>query len=118
MRAKWIRFSALTIGPVVALAEVGRRWGEVGFFPKAFDDILAGILLMIAALSPRERRMRLLFGAWAFFSGMMMVALVTNLDYLLRADTRTDLALSLSLAGLFVFGLFAAMCAVADDEVR
>jgi hypothetical protein len=99
------RIAAIVIGPLVAFGEIFRRWDEFSFFPKAFDDIIAALFLIAGAALVRKDNARLLTAAWAFFAGMSLVALVTNLDYILRGSDQSNYLLLYVLSFMFLVGL-------------
>lgn len=78
----WIRGLAIAIGLLTVLGEAG-RWAsaEGPWFPKAVDDVTAGLLLVLAGWRARPA---LLSAAWALFGGVMLTTLVINADALLN----------------------------------
>jgi hypothetical protein len=77
-----VRRVAVVLGLLVVLGEVG-RWAsaDAPWFPKAVDDVAAGLLLALAGWRAGPA---LLAAAWGFFGGVMLTTLVINLDALLN----------------------------------
>jgi hypothetical protein len=77
-----VRKVAIGLGLLVVLGEVG-RWASADgpWFPKAVDDVAAGLLLALAGWRAAPA---LLSGAWGLFGGLMLTTLVINLDALLN----------------------------------
>jgi hypothetical protein len=77
-----VRKIAIGVGLLVVLGEVGRWTTADGpWFPKAVDDVAAGLLLALAGWRAAPA---LLSGAWGLFGGVMLTTLVINLDALLN----------------------------------
>jgi len=74
------RLAAAIVGPLVAVGEVGRRWVDGTLVPGALDEIAAALVLVAAAAIAHRDGGRALCAAWAFYAGMMLVALVAQLD--------------------------------------
>lgn len=96
------RLAAAIVGPLVAAGEVVRRLGDGSLVPRAFDEIAAALLLVAAAAIAHRDGGRSLYAAWAFFAGMMFVALLANLDLLLADVPGASRPVTLTLAALFI----------------
>jgi fucose 4-O-acetylase-like acetyltransferase len=75
---------AVMIGFLVASGEIARRWGDVHFIPLALDDLLVAAVLFWAAWRARVHGPVSLVAGWALYSGLMLMLLMLNLDYLIN----------------------------------
>ena len=83
---------ALVIGLLLPIAELYRRWsqlGDISMFPSWFDDVLIGAFLLYGAWrtrGDREDGRIYLAAAWAFMAGMAYNAFFGQLAALSRPD--------------------------------
>ena len=98
-----MRFLALLTGAALLTGEFARRGESALAQPKAWDDLLAGALLVALALAGARAGPALHAAGWALFTGVMLATFGINADALLaeahkpRAATYTVL-LALALA--------------------
>lgn len=74
------RTFTLILGSLLLLAELA-RWQMGGTaFPRLVDDVAAGAALVALGIAGPAARPALHAAGWAFFAGIMLAALVVNLD--------------------------------------
>ena len=95
------RLAAAIVGPLVAAGEVVRRLGDGTLIPGALDEIVGALLLVLAAAIAHRDGGRSLYAAWAFYAGLMLVALLNSLAPLLAGDPFASRPYTLTLAALF-----------------
>lgn len=98
-----MRFLALLTGAALLAGEFARRGESALTQPKAWDDLVAGTLLVLLATAGPRAAPALHAAGWALFTGVMLATLGINTDALLaqankpRAATYTAV-LALALA--------------------
>src|SRR5690606_17214821 len=110
---------AVMIGFLIASGEIARRWGDAHFIPLALDDLLVAGMLFWAAWRARDHGPAPLVAAWGLFSGLNIVLLMINLNFVLHGIPKVGgvfypVILSLMLA----LGLWATWQAMRLTEER
>ncbi|MCA3254485.1 MAG: hypothetical protein INF91_02580 [Alphaproteobacteria bacterium] len=95
-----VRGLAIAIGLLTVLGEAG-RWAnaDAPWFPKAVDDVVAGLLLALAGWRAGAAR---LSAAWALFGGIMLTTLVINADALLNDPAKPRVEIYVSALSVLV----------------
>ena len=71
---------AALAGTALLLGEVARRGDSVLVQPKAWDDLLAGAILLALAVAGARAGPALHAAGWGLFTGVMLATLGVNLD--------------------------------------
>lgn len=79
---KRFRIITFAAGGLLAASELARWWGSPRLVPLAFDELLVGGALAVAALATK-RGPAALAAAWGVFCGLVLSLLVPTLDHLL-----------------------------------
>jgi hypothetical protein len=110
---------AVMIGFLVASGEIARRWGDPHFIPLALDDLLVAAALFWAAWRARDHGAGPLVAGWGLFSGLMLMLLAVNVDYLIHDMPKAGRAFySLILTAMLGLGLWATWQALRLVETR
>jgi hypothetical protein len=80
-----MRFLAFLIGAALLAGEFARRGESALFQPKAWDDLVAGALLLLLGIAGTRARPALHAAGWALFTGVMLATLGINADALVAA---------------------------------
>ena len=107
---RFMRFIALLLGAALLTGEFARRGDSLLSQPRAWDDLVAGaILLLLALLGPRAQP-ALHAAGWGLFTGVMLATFGINFDAVLAADPKPRAGLySAALGALVVIGAGAAL---------
>ncbi len=84
---KRFRIITFAAGSLLAASELARWWGSPRLVPLAFDEVLVGGALALAALGAR-RSPAALAAAWGAFCGLMLSLLIPTLDHLLNGPPK------------------------------
>jgi hypothetical protein len=99
---------AVMIGFLVASGEIARRWGDSHFIPLALDDLAVAALLFWSAWRARDHGPAVLVGSWGVFSGVNLLLLMINLDFVLHGIPKTGgVFYSVILSLMLALGLWA-----------
>ncbi|MDB5368681.1 MAG: hypothetical protein JWP20_239 [Roseomonas sp.] len=110
---------AVMIGFLVASGEIARRWGDSHFIPLALDDLLVAAALFWAAWRARDHGPAPLVAGWGAYSGLMLMLLTLNLDYVINDMAKAGRAFySIILALMLALGLWATWQALRLAEER
>ncbi len=85
---KRFRIISLATGCLLAASELARWWGNPRLVPLAFDELLIGAMLVIAALATKRIGIAALAAAWGGYCGLMLSLLVPTLDHLLSGPPK------------------------------
>ncbi|TPE62429.1 hypothetical protein FJQ54_05885 [Sandaracinobacter neustonicus] len=77
---RFMQVLAGLVGALLLAGEVARRGDSVLAQPKAWDDLLAGAVLLGLALAGARATPALHAAGWGLFSGVMLATLGVNLD--------------------------------------
>ena len=77
---RFMRILAGLVGLALLAGELARRGESVLAQPKAWDDLVAGALLLMLALAGARAGPALHAAGWALFTGVMLATLGVNLD--------------------------------------
>jgi hypothetical protein len=103
-----LQILAVMIGFLVASGEIARRWGDPHFVPLALDDLLVSAGLFCAAWRARDHGPAPLVAGWGLFSGLMLMLLAVNLDFLFQDVPKAGRVFySVILSGMLALGLWA-----------
>jgi hypothetical protein len=99
---------AVMIGLLVASGEIARRWGDPHFIPLALDDLCVSAALFWAAWRARNHGPAPLVAGWGLFSGLMLMLLAVNADFLINDMPKAGRVFyTIILAGMLGLGLWA-----------
>ena len=97
-----MRFLALLVGGALLAGEFARRGDSAFFQPKAWDDLAAGLVLLLLALAGPRAAPALHAAGWALFTGVMLATLGINADALLAEANKPRAAFYTALLALAV----------------
>lgn len=83
-----MRFLALLVGTALLAGEVARRGDSALLQPKAWDDLAAGLVLLLLALAGPRAGPALHAAGWALVTGVMLATLGINADALVAAEPK------------------------------
>jgi len=99
---------AVMIGFLVASGEIARRWGDAHFIPLALDDLAVAALLFWSAWRARDHGPAVLVAGWGVFSGVNLLLLMINLDFVIHGIPKTGgVFYSVILSLMLALGLWA-----------
>jgi predicted lysophospholipase L1 biosynthesis ABC-type transport system permease subunit len=99
---------AVMIGFLVASGEIARRWGDPRFIPLALDDLVVAAALFWSAWRARNHGPAPLVAAWGLYSGLMLMLLTINANYLINDIPKAGRVFySVILAAMLGLGLWA-----------
>lgn len=100
---KRFRIITFAAGSLLAASELARWWGNPRLVPLAFDEVLVGAGLALAALLTKRLGPSAIVAAWGAFCGLMLSLLVPTLDHLLHGPPKQS-------AGFYGVILTAMLC--------
>jgi hypothetical protein len=80
-----MRFLALLTGTALLTGEFARRGDSALAQPRAWDDLVAGALLILLAIAGARAAPAFHAAGWALFTGVMLATLGINADALFGA---------------------------------
>lgn len=83
-----MRFLALLLGAALLAGEAARRGDSLLSQPRAWDDLAAGVVLLLLALAGARAGAAWHAAGWALFTGVMIGTLGINADALLTDATK------------------------------
>jgi hypothetical protein len=102
---RFMRILALLLGLALLAGEVARRGDSLLAQPKALDDVVAGLVLLVLGVAGPRARPALHAAGWALFTGVMLATLGINLDaWMAEADKPRAGAYSAALAAMVLLG--------------
>jgi hypothetical protein len=105
-----MRILALVLGAALLLGEFARRGESLLAQPRAFDDLAAGLVLLLLGLAGARARPALHAAGWGLFTGVMLATLGINLDAFLTDATKPRAGLySATLGALVTVGAAASL---------
>ena len=102
------------VAALLFLGEVARFWGDVRFFPMAFDEIGVAALLIWAATRTPDKAVPWHLAGWGACCGMVMVLLVETASHQIHGPQKAAGPVYLfALSTLLLTGLWALLRAFA-----
>jgi hypothetical protein len=105
MMVRFMRFLALLLGAALLAGEVARRGDSLLSQPRAWDDLVAGAVLVLLAILGARARPALHAAGWALFTGVMLATFGINVDAVLAAEPKPRAGLySVALGAMVLIG--------------
>jgi hypothetical protein len=107
---RFMQLLALLLGSALIAGEFARRGLAAVSQPRAWDDLAAGLVLLLLAVAGARAAPALHAAGWALFTGVMLATLGINLDaWIADADKPRAGAYSAALAAMVMIGAAASL---------